>query len=145
MKTYTAVEVAEIENTAYVNGVDVGLLQERERIITLLEALENDERNRGGDWIEMPITEVVALINGTVANNATTEPVANNATVGREQVSECHELCPSRMGYECICFEMRAQAWEEGFDASEKDYATHELTGDWDNDCTPNPYREGTD
>lgn len=38
--------------------------EERDRIIALLEALENDERNRGGDWIEMPITEVVALIKG---------------------------------------------------------------------------------
>lgn len=55
-------------------------------------------------------------------------------------MSECHELCPSRMGYECICFEMRAQAWEEGydncFDLTTKPGDTYPYV---------NPYREGTD
>lgn len=35
---------------------------ERERIIALIKSLEDDERNRGGDWIEMPIVELVAMI-----------------------------------------------------------------------------------
>ncbi len=37
---------------------------------------------------------------------------------------------------------IKAQAWEEGFDAGERDVHEHELTHWDDSDCIQNPYRE---
>jgi hypothetical protein len=41
--------------------------------------------------------------------------------------------------------EARAVAWDEGFDAGERDVWMHEEKNDWgrvDTKCIPNPYRE---
>jgi hypothetical protein len=37
--------------------------------------------------------------------------------------------------------EVKAEAWEEGFDAGERDVHEHELTHWDDSDCIQNPYR----
>lgn len=82
-KSYTAVEVVEIENTAYVNGVDVGLLQERERIIALLEDWIPDPHSESEECSDCQlIRDLIALIKGTVANNATVEPVGKIDKLG---------------------------------------------------------------
>jgi len=39
--------------------------------------------------------------------------------------------------------EVKAQVWEEGFDAGERDVHEHELTHWDDSDCIQNPYRQG--
>lgn len=38
--------------------------------------------------------------------------------------------------------EVKAQAWDEGFDAGERDVFEHELTHWDDSDCIQNPYRK---
>lgn len=38
--------------------------------------------------------------------------------------------------------EQRGQAWDEGFDAGERDVLMHEGLHDWDVPCIPNPYRQ---
>lgn len=37
---------------------------------------------------------------------------------------------------------IRAEAWDEGFDAGEQDYASHKT---FDEPCIPNPYREASE
>lgn len=37
--------------------------------------------------------------------------------------------------------EEKARAWDEGFDAGERDVFEHEETGDWSSKCISNPYR----
>ena len=39
--------------------------------------------------------------------------------------------------------QIKADAWDEGFDAGERDVMEHESDG-WDRDCIPNPYRKAT-
>lgn len=37
----------------------------------------------------------------------------------------------------------KAQAWEEGFIAGERDVWMHQETDDWNSPCIKNPYRRG--
>ena len=38
---------------------------------------------------------------------------------------------------------IKEEAWDQGFDAGERDVMEHESDG-WERDCIPNPYREET-
>ena len=72
----------------------------------------------------------------------TTEEV-RNGYVGAGSEPNPYVSEDERAEFDCWLAEVKAQAWKEGFDAGEKDYAVHSLTGQWDTDCTPNPYRQG--
>lgn len=37
---------------------------------------------------------------------------------------------------------LRADAWDEGFEAGEADVMQHQDTDDWDRPCIQNPYRK---
>jgi hypothetical protein len=36
---------------------------------------------------------------------------------------------------------LKAEAWDEGFNAGERDVFEHEDLGDWESECIRNPYR----
>jgi hypothetical protein len=45
---------------------------------------------------------------------------------------------------DCLCSlrKAKADAWDEGFDAGERDVFQHQELGDWSSECIRNPYRD---
>ena len=72
----------------------------------------------------------------------TTEEVAKSYVWFRDQAFTDDKL---RAEFDRWLAEVKAQAWEEGFDAGEHDVFGRIAKVEWDKEhtCIPNPYRQG--